>query len=200
MNNFEQQQAGESLHENEAIVQSFSEQEDVAEVKIEIVCNPVPVATQQSLAIVLGNLKSLKDEIEQKIAAALTRAQNIESVMEKIMTISPSVIDERKKNALTESVATYTQLLNGIVLEIDVEIADFSPYAHAGHPTVISVPEKNSQIDSSIYLEGSVRFLRSQVKSIRKYLMVSYSRYMYGFELQEKKLIYLVHQLNNMKK
>ena len=200
MSNFEQQQAGESLHENDAIAQSFSEQEDVAEVKVEIACNPVPLATQQSLAVVLGNLKSLKDEIEQKITAAWTRAQNIESVMEKIMDISASVIDERKKGALTESVATYTELLKGIISEIDLEIADFSPYAQAGHPRVINVPEKNSQIDSSIYLESSVRFLRSQVKSIRKYLMVSYSRYMYGFDLQEKKLIYLAYQLDNMKK
>jgi hypothetical protein len=92
----------------------------------------------------------------------------------------------------------YSALLHGILAEIDNEFAEFLPYSTSNHPATINVPEADAALSSQRYLEVSVKFLKSQAKSIRKYLMVSYSRYMYGFELQEKRLIVLAHRINQV--
>ena len=176
----------------------MASQEEQPEIKVEIPCAPVSANLQIALKASLDNLDELKKEIQTKISEVWHRAKNIEEVMNKIAAVTDSAIDEKKKGALLESVAMYSALLNGILAEIDNELAEFLPYSTSGHPATIKVPETEVSNSSEKYLESSVKFLRSQAKSIRKYLMVSYSRYMYGFELQEKRLIVLAHRINQV--
>ncbi|MBM3894224.1 hypothetical protein FJ366_01350 [Candidatus Dependentiae bacterium] len=179
-------------------VTQASNQAEEKEVKVEIACAPVSESQQVALKLAISGLSVLKDEIKGRIKEIWERAKNIETVMNSITEAAGSTIDLKKKDALLESVAMYASLLEGIIAEIESEVAEFSPYGQSGHPETILVPESDARLSSDKYLDQSIKFLRSQAKSIRKYLMVSYSRYMYGFERQEMRLGLVINRINQI--
>lgn len=155
--------------------------------EVEIACDQLPAQLCEVLSSSLEGLRDLKAEITQKIEFAWYRESVLESRIEQLMREAGSV-DENRKKVLGESVSMYTSLLRGVITEIDEELVFFGPFTTSEHPRVVSVPFGASHGTSTTFFEHSVKLLKSQSKNIRKYLAVSYSRYMYGFDLQERNL------------
>lgn len=154
---------------------------------VEIPAVPLSASLRASLALSLDALRALKSEILEKIEFAWSREAELENRIEQLMRSAGSV-DENRKKVMGESVAMYTSLLRGVIVEIDEELVFFSPFTQEEHPFVVKVPFGASHQSSTVFFENSVKLLKSQSKNIRKYLAVSYSRYIYGFDLQERNI------------
>lgn len=164
---------------------------------VEISCDPIPASLREALSFALESLRLLKAEIVQKIEFAWRREEALENRLEQLMRDTGST-DEQRKKVLGESVAMYTGLLRSVIAEIDEELTFFGPFAAEAHPHVVKVPVGAADETSTLFFERSVKLLKSQSKNIRKYLAVSYSRYMYGFDLQERNLEQLEYKITTL--
>jgi len=165
--------------------------------EVEIACEPIPLEVAQTLRLALENLQALKAEIIQKIECASQREIALEDRLGRLMRDTGSS-DEQRKKVLGESVAMYTSLLQGVMAEIDQELMFFTPFTASNHPSVVNVPLGAAHDSSTVFFVRSVKLLKSQSKNIRKYIAVSYSRYMYGFDLQERNLERLEFKISAM--
>ncbi len=165
--------------------------------EVEIACEPISEDICAALSAALQNLNELKTEIVQKIEFAWNREAALEERLGRLMRETGSS-DEQRKKVLGDSVAMYTSLLRGVIAEIDEELLFFAPFTTSDHPAVVNVPLGAAHDTSTVFFVRSVKLLKSQSKNIRKYLAVSYSRYMYGFDLQERNLERLEFKISAM--
>jgi len=94
--------------------------------------------------------------------------------------------DEYKKSE--ESVTQYAGLLDNIMVEIDSEISYFGLFLGEELPGQV-VAWMSEPDDFIAYIKEKVRFIKKYVKSIRKDLNISFSRYNFGFQAQIKRIL-----------
>ena len=191
--------AGEAAAQ-ELVLQSADRVEAAEQMSsVEIPCDPIPALIVSDLKKSLEALQGVKDEILEKIQNSWTRKSVLETRIDRL--IEAGVLtDEGRKKSLNESVEMYASLLSSIIDEINEQLNLYTPFTHEVPPATIKVLSFTPGESTNVYFEKAVKILRSQGKNIKKYLTVSYSRYLYGFDLQERNLDSIEIQLARVRR
>lgn len=137
---------------------------------------------------VLVCLAELKNEVLHKRDEAMRQSVFIKEKVGSLVTSSKVQIHQDEYKKSEESVTQYAGLLDNIVAEIDSEINYFGLFIGEELPgqVVAWAPEPD---DFITYIREKVRFIKKYVKSIRKDLNISFSRYNFGFQAQIKRIL-----------
>ena len=145
----------------------------------------------------LEQLNELKIEIKEKQKAILEKNQNLLDKAHRIIAINDSIIDRKDLEQSKQSISQYNDLLENVIKEISAEIEHFSQYASQDKPTLI-IAWQNEPDTASEFFASKIKWIRKYIKSVRKNLMVSFSRYNFGFENQSKRLSYAEHLIEQL--
>ena len=153
-----------------------------------------------ALARVLYEMACLLYEIESKVESTLSREKSLDNMFDVLCKKGIFGETEEKQKLFGGGVITYVELLLGVAEEIKTELAAYGiteqkqiSADNSGLSLKIHFSEERRQkIGDEAIVRESIVNLRRQSKNIHKYLMVSYSRYMYGFDAQERRLAALM--------
>lgn len=150
----------------------------------------VPLTSVEVVLVeeVLLCLSDLRAEVLEKRDEALRQSQFIKDKVSTLVTSGKVQIHQDEYKKSEESVVQYAGLLDNIVTEIDSEISYFSLFLSKEIPGSI-VAWMSEPDDFIAYIKEKVRFIKKYVKSIRKDLNISFSRYNFGFQAQIKRIL-----------
>ena len=149
----------------------------------------MPLGDDQSLiSEILLSLSQLGDEVLLKRDEAVKQSQDIKAKVGLLVESGKVHINQDEYHKSEESVIQYAGLLENIVNEITGEIAFFGLFATNSAPKHVVV--WNEDPDNFLeFIKVKVRFIKKYVKSIRKDLNISFSRYNFGFQAQIKRIL-----------
>jgi len=176
----------EEQEKMDKIVQQFRE-ENLKKIKV----SPVSEALKNEFNEAVESLEFLKKEVLGKKEDAQNLSIAIKARVDSLLKYEEVNINQREYLEAEKSVTKYLDLLQSIVDEVSGEISRYAMlFPTDGQLDEITV-WKNDPSDFSEYVEYAVKNIRKYAKSVRKNLVVSYSRYSFGFESQLKKISYL---------
>lgn len=137
---------------------------------------------------VVACLLELKNEVLAKRQESLRQSNFIKEKVNVLITSGKVQIHQDEYKKSEESVVQYAGLLDNIVAEIDSEINYFNLFTGNDLPgqVVAWAKEPDTFVE---YIREKIRFIKKYVKSIRKDLNVSFSRYNFGFQAQIKRVL-----------
>lgn len=149
----------------------------------------VPLGSDQSLiSEILFSLSQLGDEVLLKRDEAVKQSQDIKAKVSALVESGKVHINQDEYQKSEESVIQYAGLLENIVNEITGEIAFFGLFSTDNAPKHVVVWNEDPD-DFLEFIKAKVRFIKKYVKSIRKDLNISFSRYNFGFQAQIKRIL-----------
>jgi hypothetical protein len=152
---------------------------------------PVKPLSMSDVALVeevLVCLVELKGEVLQKRDESVRQSQFIKDKVSTLVVSGKVQIHQDEYKKSEESVLQYAGLLDNIVTEIDSEISYFSLFIAKEMPGSV-VAWMSEPDDFIVYIKEKVKFIKKYVKSIRKDLNISFSRYNFGFQAQIKRIL-----------
>lgn len=166
---------------------------------VELVCEQLPDMVQKELAAAIGKMMAVVQDIDQKAQVAVAREASLQRKLD-VFIKAEIFVDDTRKKALTEGVESYLGLLAHIRAEIEKDMAFYAPYISETKPAMVTVPAAFAQKSATDFFKAAIGDLKGEIKSVVKYLNVSHSRYMYGFDLQEKSLDALSYRLLSLQR
>lgn len=160
----------------------------------ELTCEPLSHGLKVELTDILNKMHSVVADIDVKVQIATSKEAALQKKLDAFIKAEIFTGDTRKK-ALTDGVESYLGLLAHIRAEIEKDLNIYSPYVSEQVPATVTVPTAGLFPDSSAFFKAAITGLKAQAKDVVKYLTVSHSRYMYGFDLQEKSLDALSYKI-----
>lgn len=149
----------------------------------------VALGTHQVLVNeILQSLSHLGDEVLLKRDEAVKQSQAIKAKVGLLVESGKVHINQDEYHKSEESVIQYAGLLENIVNEITGEIAFFGLFVSDKAPRHVVVWNEDPD-DFIEFIKAKVRFIKKYVKSIRKDLNISFSRYNFGFQAQIKRIL-----------
>ena len=161
---------------------------------VELACEPLSAALQAELQDVFKKMRLVIQDIDAKAEIAQAKEASLQKKLDAFIKAEIFTGDARKK-ALTNGVESYLGLLAHIRSEMDKDLQMYAAYVGEQVPATVSVPASAGIQDSAAFFKAVIAGFKTQAKDVQKYLMVSHSRYMYGFDLQEKSLDALSYKL-----
>lgn len=149
--------------------------------------NSLTPALTEELELALQELAVLHEELTTRVADARGQNEAIKVRVDQLVIAQKIQINNDHYTHFDQSIATYVNLLLDIAQEVEAEIVHFLPYTSPTPPAVIMV-HKDDTDDVEAYVEQKIHWIKRHVKTIRKDLMVSFSRYTFGFDSQMKQL------------
>lgn len=137
---------------------------------------------------ILQSLSQLGDEVLLKRDEAVKQSQAIKAKVAQLVESGKVHINQDEYHKSEESVIQYAGLLENIVNEITGEIAFFGLFASDKSPKHVVVWKEDPE-DFVEFIKAKVRFIKKYIKSIRKDLNISFSRYNFGFQAQIKRIL-----------
>lgn len=153
-----------------------------------ILVKPLTVGDKRLVEDVLLCLIELKNDVLQKRDEAMRQSLFIKEKVGTLVTSGKVQIHQDEYRKSEESVTQYAGLLDNIIIEIDSEINYFGLFMGNDLPGQV-VAWMSEPDDFFIYIKEKVRFIKKYVKSIRKDLNISFSRYNFGFQAQIKRIL-----------
>ena len=153
----------------------------------------------KQLSLRMQDLMTLKNEVEKKKTKIEQQGKDIQKKALQLITSSSITIDEAELKKSEKSISAYLSLLDNILGEIDRELSYFVQFFSDPAPKVI-VALKNEPNTANEFLVYKTKGLGKYIRSIRKDLRVSFSRYTYIFNEQMQKLAYAEHMVALIKK
>ena len=160
----------------------------------ELSCEPLSEGLKAELVEVVGRMQAVVDDIDAKVQIATSKEAGLQKKLDAFIKAEIFTGDSRKK-ALTDGVESYLGLLAHIRAEMEKDLNIYTPYIGENIPATVTVPTAVAFKDSSAFFKAAIVGLKAQAKDVLKYLTVSHSRYMYGFDLQEKSLDALSYKI-----
>lgn len=151
-----------------------------------------PLETAEGLLVkeVIHCLSDLKSEVLQKRDEALRQSLFIKEKVNLLVNSGKVQIQQDEYRKSEESVNQYAGLLDNIVAEIDSEVNFFQLFLSESLPAQV-VAWASEPDDFFAYVKEKTKFIKKYVKSIRKDLNVSFSRYNFGFQAQIKRILHV---------
>lgn len=149
--------------------------------------NRLDADTNSQFIAALTELAALRDELMTKVIEARQHNEVIKSRVDQLVEAKKIHVNSEHYNHFDQSITTYVNLLLNISQELEAELIHFVPYTTETPPPVIMV-HKDDVDDTTLYFIQKIRWIKRHVKTIRKDLMVSFSRYSFGFDSQMKQL------------
>ena len=156
-----------------------------------ITVKPLLESEKSFIADVLSCLKELKSEVLSKQHDAVGQSLFIKEKVSSLVTSGKVLIHQDEYKKSEESVTQYAGLLDNIVIEIDSECDFFNQLVSDSLPPLV-IAWANEPDNFNDYVMKKVRFVKKYIKSIRKDLNISFSRYNFGFQAQFKRILHVV--------
>jgi len=153
----------------------------------------VSEALLREFADALIALREVKEEIEQRIIEAITKNEEVKKKLEALEKDGFISIDKDQAKRFEESIKTYLGLLYSISVELTQEIDFFKPYFVTPQPATVPVPIAVTT-DAGTFISMSIDGIKRHAKTVRKGMIVSYSRYGHSLDSQMKQLTLLESQ------
>ncbi len=151
---------------------------------------------KNNLVGVVEELKNLHDEVANKKQDVLSRSHSIKERVELLVQAGKVHIDQDEYAKSEVSVVRYADLLDGIGAELQSEINYFSLFLGDNRPKHIIAQKNSSDVFDSV-MQEKVKTIKRYLKTIKRDLSVSYSRYCFGFDSQIKRINYIEAMLKN---
>lgn len=145
---------------------------------------------------IINALSDLKIEIENKQSDIVQKSMEIKQAVDALIESNSVDVDTAEYKKSEESIKRYTLLLQSIIGEISDEIQHYSSIITMQPAEFITV--QGTDPDSlDAYLIEKTTFVKRYVKTIKRDLSISFSRYSFGFDSQMKRIkhiqSYLAH-------
>lgn len=134
-----------------------------------------------------GLLITLDAEVIEKQHQALEKNDYIKQIVQKLMTDGYIQVNEQEFKRSEESVQKYVDLLNDVRNEINQEMQRIALMQTAEEGKEFAV-WKTAPDEYPVYVEQRIKQLKHYIKSVRRDLNISYSRYCFGFESQMRRI------------
>lgn len=152
--------------------------------------NDLPISLQDELVQGIDRLTDLRVEVTEKQKALLGQNKKIKDQIEEIAKAKKIAIKADKFAESEKSIEQYVTLLKNIEAEVEHEIAYLQRLHALKEPTFIVVHKYDPFLYEE-YIASKVLSVKRYIKTVRKNLDVSFSRYTFGLENQIKSLQYL---------
>lgn len=164
----------------------------------EVILEPLAPALRASFIAALEEMLDLHKEIAEKMQSATHQNQTIKDRITALAEAKQVTINQDHYSHFDQSITTYVQLLGDIGNEIGREIASLARYADLTEPTTIRLLKTEPISSGVVFITEKTKWMKRHVKTVRKDLLVSFSRYRFGFESQIKQVEALEHMLQHV--
>lgn len=139
----------------------------------------------------IKQLEALRQEIKAKQESITQQRQAFEKRLDKVTAINKSIkVDSKQKAALHEDCARFQTALDNLIKEIDTQIASWNKFLEEKE-AVAEKKEKEQLFFAAIYMKQRVTNTKKFIKRTTKNVAVAHSRFIFGFDSQQKQLNYL---------
>ncbi|KKQ32581.1 MAG: hypothetical protein US49_C0006G0032 [candidate division TM6 bacterium GW2011_GWF2_37_49] len=144
------------------------------------------------------SLLILKEEVDFKKKFILEKVQGIKDKALQLSETYKFKLDEKEHANAEKSVNQYASLLEGISKEVERELVHSYMLLNEGENKIEKLIAPINGPDSfAEYVVTRTRWTKKFIKDLSKNLSVSYSRYLFGFEDQERRLTVLESNLKH---
>ncbi len=155
--------------------------------KKKIVCTKLSDELTHRFNDAAALLIALDTEVIEKQHQALEKNNYIKEIVQQLMHDGYIQVNEEEFKRSEESVQKYVDLLNDVRNEIHQEMQRISLMQTAEEGKEFAV-WKTAPDEYPLYVEQRIKQLKHYIKSVRRDLNISYSRYCFGFESQMRRI------------
>lgn len=152
-----------------------------------IICSELSPDLAKRLSQTIVLLKELESDAQDKQEQALDKNNSIKAVVQELMKAGFIQVNEQEFNRSEESVQEYVRLLDDVKKEINEEMARIMAMQSIEIGKEFTV-WKTAPDSYSEYVEQVIKRVKHYIKSVKRDLNVSYSRYCFGFDAQMKRI------------
>lgn len=144
------------------------------------------------------SLLILKEEVDFKKKLILEKVQGIKGKASLLSETYKFKLDEKEHENAEKSVTQYASLLEGIAKEVERELVHSYMLLNEGENKIEKLVAPINGPDSfEEYVVTRIKWSKKFIKDLNKNLSVSYSRYIFGLEDQERRLSILESNLKH---
>jgi hypothetical protein len=162
----------------------------------EIIITVISDQTRNKLIEVLDALGQLQQEVILKQMQAVEKNKQIKARVQVLMESGKVQIDQEEFNRSEVSVLRYAEVLNQIIVEVEQERV-FAHKLLSQEPGSVIQGWKRDPDDFEPYAQARVKFIKQYIKTVKKNLFISFSRYCFGFDAQEQRIGYIESLVRN---
>jgi len=141
-------------------------------------------------------LNELKQEILDKKKGAVEKQNLIQSKIADLKTFNGITVDENEYKKSEVGVEEFVSLLDYMTEEVSSDVNFYSSLLSDSPPKAVWILKSEPDTFSQ-YLTNRLKHVNKYVRSARRDLSVSYSRYCYGFDAQIKQIGFVEQYLKN---
>ncbi len=172
--------------ENEAVMR----QKLYDEVTHQIDTTPLQGELKIQLARAVALLHDLKQEIEGKKGGALEKRQLIRAKVTALCDSGKVNVDQSEFDKSDVSVHEFVGLLDRMIEEVDADYQFYKQLASdTPPPTMLVFKVEHGSFEEVV--KQRIEMIKRYVKTAKRDLAVSYSRYCYGFEAQIRQILFV---------
>lgn len=162
----------------------------------EILTTALAPATTAKLKEAYDLLLALQQEVIQKQAQSIEKNKQIKVRVQLLTETGKVQIDQDEFSRSEASVMRYAEVLNQIILEVERERSFVEQLLSKEAGSPVKVWKKDSDNFEEFVL-ARVKFIKQYIKTVKKNVSVSFSRYCFGFNAQDQRISYIESLLRN---
>jgi hypothetical protein len=170
-------------------------QEHTKKVAVEPLADDVKAKFQEAITA----LQLLKEDVLAKKASASEKNEAIKEKAAWLKATGKVNLDDNEFNRSDKSVAEYARLLDKMIAEIDQDSAFYSSLISQKPPEHITVFKFESDSFQD-HIKQRLMAIKKYIKTAKRDLAISFSRYNYGFDAQLRQLEYIETVIKNADK
>jgi len=164
--------------------------------KKEITATALPEHVRVKLEEVLTTLRELGQEVILKQVQAIEKNKHIKARVQILMDSGKVQIDQEEFNRSEVSVLRYAEVLNQIIAEVEQEGMFISKLLRQEPGAIMHVWKQDAD-SFEAYVQARIKFVKQYIKTVKKNLFISFSRYCFGFDAQEQRIGYIESLVRN---
>ena len=169
---------------------------------MQIMIHPIPQVVRKAFEMMMNDLFVIQSEIENKQNLANDQNRVIGERITSLVKEYDIEVNRSHYEHFVKSIATYMQLLHDIGREFRDEIILCHHVASLEEPKLYDMPvnidlesykwflghDALTEEEKQTLLLGKIQQVKRHIKTVKKDLRVSFSRYLYGFDAQMKQV------------
>lgn len=160
------------------------------EVTHQINTTPLQGELKLQLARAVESLQDLKQEIERKKGGALEKRQLIREKVTALCDSGKVNVDQSEFDKSDVSVHEFVGLLERMIEEVDADYQFYKLLVSEAPPATMLVFKVEHGTFEEVVAQR-IEMIKRYVKTAKRDLAVSYSRYCYGFEAQIRQILFV---------
>jgi hypothetical protein len=165
-----------------------SSQKDVNKGQKFIPYSPISETLKAQLSKIIKDLKTIKEIILQNQNTILGKSDSIKNLLEKLQTSQEVKINEKAIDSFEKTQGNYSALAQFYSQELDHYSTFYGKYLELNQSEKIAIQKSDPSKTFVEYIETSIKRLKIFTKKRKKDVVILFSRYNHGFDLQLYKL------------